>query len=184
MSTKNGNACVALGVTHGDPRGDRDPCNAGRRDRFQRDATTDTRWRASARRRRRVVWKCATLCFVPTPQRGERFCRPFPCREPPTSLEPVSRERTQPGHVRVHCRSNTVVLPYCHRDCLRHVRHYEPDARQSIPARRANNLREDIIKQIEKQYGLDKPLPVRFVSTSARRRAATLANPILVVRRK
>lgn len=27
----------------------------------------------------------------------------------------------------------------------------------------ANNLREDIIKQIEKQYGLDKPLPVRFV---------------------
>lgn len=27
----------------------------------------------------------------------------------------------------------------------------------------ANNLREDIIQQIEKQYGLDKPLPVRFV---------------------
>lgn len=27
----------------------------------------------------------------------------------------------------------------------------------------ANNLREDIIKQIEKQYGLDKPLPVRYV---------------------
>ncbi|RIK44723.1 MAG: ABC transporter permease [Chloroflexi bacterium] len=27
----------------------------------------------------------------------------------------------------------------------------------------ANNLREDIIKNIEKQYGLDKPLPVRFV---------------------
>ena len=27
----------------------------------------------------------------------------------------------------------------------------------------ANNMREDIIKQIEKQYGLDKPLPVRFV---------------------
>jgi ABC-type dipeptide/oligopeptide/nickel transport system permease component len=27
----------------------------------------------------------------------------------------------------------------------------------------ANNLREDIIKQIERQYGLDKPLPVRFV---------------------
>jgi len=27
----------------------------------------------------------------------------------------------------------------------------------------ANNLREDVLKQIEKQYGLDKPLPVRFV---------------------
>jgi ABC-type dipeptide/oligopeptide/nickel transport system permease component len=27
----------------------------------------------------------------------------------------------------------------------------------------ANNLREDIIAQIERQYGLDKPLPVRFV---------------------
>src|SRR5690606_12774701 len=27
----------------------------------------------------------------------------------------------------------------------------------------ANNLREDIIKQIERQYGLDKPMPVRFV---------------------
>ena len=27
----------------------------------------------------------------------------------------------------------------------------------------ANNLREDIIKQIERNYGLDKPLPVRFV---------------------
>jgi ABC-type dipeptide/oligopeptide/nickel transport system permease component len=26
----------------------------------------------------------------------------------------------------------------------------------------ANNLREDIIQQIERQYGLDKPLPVRF----------------------
>lgn len=27
----------------------------------------------------------------------------------------------------------------------------------------ANNLRQDIIEQIERQYGLDKPLPVRFV---------------------